>query len=57
MSCREKDSEVSDLKEKVVHFVRQLEMQKAEFIHQEKLLVRISAIHCTSMLFLKIKYG
>lgn len=45
MSCREKDSEVRDLKEKVVHLVRQLELQKAEFVHQEKLLVRISSIH------------
>lgn len=38
VSCREKDSEVRDLKEKVVHLVRQLELQKAEFVHQEKLL-------------------
>ncbi|KAL1821827.1 hypothetical protein ACET3Z_016696 [Daucus carota] len=38
VSCREKDLEIRELKEKVVHLVRQLEMQKAEIIHQEKLL-------------------
>ncbi|KAL8145413.1 kinesin-like protein KIN-4C isoform X2 [Apium graveolens] len=37
VNCREKDCEIRDLKEKVVHLIRQLEMQKAEFIHQEKL--------------------
>ncbi|KAK1349482.1 hypothetical protein POM88_054818 [Heracleum sosnowskyi] len=31
VSCREKDSEVRDLKEKVVHLVQQLELQKAEY--------------------------
>lgn len=37
VNCREKDSEIRDLKEKVVNLVRQLEMQKAELIRQEKL--------------------
>ncbi|KAL6995203.1 hypothetical protein U1Q18_005338 [Sarracenia purpurea var. burkii] len=36
--CREKDSEIRELKEKIVNLVRQLEMQKAAaLIHQEKL--------------------
>ncbi|KAL8131058.1 hypothetical protein AgCh_007114 [Apium graveolens] len=38
VNCREKDSEVRDLKEKVVHLVQQLKLQKAEIVHQEKLL-------------------
>ncbi|KAK1395996.1 kinesin-like protein KIN-4C [Heracleum sosnowskyi] len=37
VNCREKDCENRDLKEKVVQLIRQLEMQKAEFIHHEKL--------------------
>ncbi|CAK9186592.1 unnamed protein product [Ilex paraguariensis] len=37
VDCREKDSEIRDLKEKVFNLVRQLEMQKAELIRQEKL--------------------
>uniref|UniRef100_A0A162A4H0 Kinesin motor domain-containing protein n=1 Tax=Daucus carota subsp. sativus TaxID=79200 RepID=A0A162A4H0_DAUCS len=37
VNCREKDCEIRDLKEKVVNLIGQLEMQKAEFIHQEKL--------------------
>lgn len=57
MSCREKELEVRDLKEKVVHLVRQLELQKAEFAHQEKLLVCVSAIHALVRLFLDISYG
>lgn len=37
--CREKDSEIRDLNKMVVELsglVRQLEMEKAEFIHKEK---------------------
>ncbi|KAF8377384.1 hypothetical protein HHK36_030761 [Tetracentron sinense] len=40
VDCREKDSEIRDLKEKVVRLstlVRQMEMQKATVLHQEKL--------------------
>ena len=42
VTCREKDMEIRDLKEKVVRLsctLRQMEMQKAELIHQLKLLV------------------
>lgn len=42
VTCREKDMEIRDLKEKVVRLscsLRQLEMQKSELIHQLKLLV------------------
>ena len=38
-NCRLKDSEIRDLNEQVVELsglVRQLEMEKAEFIHREK---------------------
>ncbi|KAL3034538.1 hypothetical protein AAZX31_02G200200 [Glycine max] len=41
VTCREKDMEIRDLKEKVVRLscsLRQLEMQKSELIHQLKLL-------------------
>ncbi|GAB4862075.1 Kinesin-like protein KIN-4C, variant 3 [Ancistrocladus abbreviatus] len=37
LDCRERDSEIKELKEKILRFnglVRQLEMQKAELIHQ-----------------------
>uniref|UniRef100_A0A5B7AUA4 Kinesin motor domain-containing protein n=1 Tax=Davidia involucrata TaxID=16924 RepID=A0A5B7AUA4_DAVIN len=37
VDCRENDSEIRDLKEKVVNLVKQLEMQRAELIRQEKL--------------------
>ncbi|XP_047329146.1 kinesin-like protein KIN-4C [Impatiens glandulifera] len=37
VDCRERDSEIKDLKEKVVNLARQLEMQKLAFIRQEKL--------------------
>ncbi|XP_027368410.1 kinesin-like protein KIN-4C [Abrus precatorius] len=40
VTCREKDTEIRDLKEKVVRLscsIRQMEMQKAELIHQLKL--------------------
>ncbi|XP_059637201.1 kinesin-like protein KIN-4C [Cornus florida] len=37
VDCREKDSEIRDLKEKVVTLIRQLEMQKAELVRREKL--------------------
>lgn len=43
-TCREKDMEIKDLKEKVVGLscsLRQLEMQRAELIHQLKLQVSI----------------
>ncbi|KAK6116090.1 hypothetical protein DH2020_008359 [Rehmannia glutinosa] len=38
VDCREKDSEIRDLKEKVVNLVRQLEQKKAELSRQENLL-------------------
>ncbi|KAL2489056.1 P-loop containing nucleoside triphosphate hydrolase superfamily protein [Forsythia ovata] len=38
VNCREKDSEIRVLKEKVVNLVRQLEMQKTELSCQEKLM-------------------
>ncbi|KAA8538181.1 hypothetical protein F0562_027789 [Nyssa sinensis] len=37
VDCREKHSEIKDLKGKIVNLVRQLEMQKAELIRQENL--------------------
>lgn len=37
IACREKDSEIRVLKEKIVNLMRQIEMQKAELIRQEKL--------------------
>ncbi|XP_059631252.1 kinesin-like protein KIN-4C [Cornus florida] len=40
---REKDSEIRDLKEKVVNLVRELEMQKTELIRLEKLQKNLSA--------------
>ncbi|KAA8528360.1 hypothetical protein F0562_035715 [Nyssa sinensis] len=39
VDCREQDSEIRDLKGKVVNLIRQLEMQKAELIRQEKLQI------------------
>lgn len=48
VECREKDTIIRDLKEKIVKlggFARHLEMQKAELIHQVKSQV-------SSMLFL-----
>ncbi|KAK3038314.1 hypothetical protein RJ639_031410 [Escallonia herrerae] len=44
--CREKDSVIRDLKEKVVNLVRQVEMQKAELIRQEKLKGPRTSIAC-----------
>ncbi|KAG8369179.1 hypothetical protein BUALT_Bualt15G0124300 [Buddleja alternifolia] len=38
VDSREKDSEIRDLKEKVVNLVRQLELQKAEFKRRENLM-------------------
>ncbi|XAR62078.1 Plus-end-directed kinesin ATPase [Bertholletia excelsa] len=38
VECRDKDSEIKDLKGKVVNLSRQLEMQKAALIRQEKML-------------------
>ncbi|XP_052190955.1 kinesin-like protein KIN-4C isoform X2 [Diospyros lotus] len=46
-ACREKDSEIRELKEKVVCLVRQLEMQKAALIRQEKLQKLTLAKHST----------
>lgn len=40
VDCREKDSEIRDLKEKVVNLVRQLELKKAELNRRENLMVR-----------------
>ncbi|KAJ0571875.1 putative plus-end-directed kinesin ATPase [Helianthus annuus] len=37
VDCREKDSEIRNLKEKIVTLVRQVEMQKAELIRMEKI--------------------
>lgn len=42
VDCREKDSEIRELKEKVVNLVRQLELKKAEFNRQENLMVSTS---------------
>ncbi|CAI9116148.1 OLC1v1017224C1 [Oldenlandia corymbosa var. corymbosa] len=42
VDCREKDSEIRDLKEKVVKLVRQIELQKADLIRQEKLMILAS---------------
>ncbi|KAG6392989.1 hypothetical protein SASPL_147219 [Salvia splendens] len=39
VDCREKDSEIRDLKEKVVNLVSQLELKKAEFSRQENLMM------------------
>nr|XP_043640176.1 kinesin-like protein KIN-4C [Erigeron canadensis] len=36
VDCREKDSEIRSLKEKIVSLIRQVEMQKEELIRQEK---------------------
>lgn len=44
VTCREKDMEIRDLKEKVVRLscsLRQMETQKSELIHQLKLLVSV----------------
>ncbi|CAL5332676.1 unnamed protein product [Camellia sinensis] len=38
VDCREKDSEIRELKEKIVSLVRQIEMQKGALIRQEKML-------------------
>ncbi|KAL6504271.1 hypothetical protein OROGR_026194 [Orobanche gracilis] len=38
VDCREKDSEIRDLKEKVVNLIRQLEIKKAEVSRQENLV-------------------
>ncbi|GJU13643.1 kinesin-like protein KIN-4C isoform X1, partial [Tanacetum coccineum] len=37
VACREKDSEIRGLKEKIVSLIRQVDMQKAELTRQEKL--------------------
>ncbi|CAH1454168.1 unnamed protein product [Lactuca virosa] len=37
VACREKDTEIRGLKEKIVNLIRQIEMHKAELIRQEKL--------------------
>ncbi|KAL8243151.1 hypothetical protein R6Q59_009409 [Mikania micrantha] len=37
VDCREKDSEIRSLKEKIVNLIRQIEMQKAELIRMEKI--------------------
>ncbi|GJZ83171.1 kinesin-like protein KIN-4C [Tanacetum coccineum] len=42
VACREKDSEIRGLKEKIVSLIRQVEMQKAELTHQEKLNAALS---------------
>ncbi|KAG9149658.1 hypothetical protein Leryth_017578 [Lithospermum erythrorhizon] len=39
ISCREKDSEIRDLKEKVVNLGNQLELQKADWVRREKLMI------------------
>lgn len=42
VNCREKDAEIRDLKEKVVKLsslARQLEVQKADLVHQLKVMV------------------
>lgn len=42
VNCREKDAEIRDLKEKVVKLsslARQLEVQKADLVHQLKVKV------------------
>ncbi|XP_057773194.1 kinesin-like protein KIN-4C [Salvia miltiorrhiza] len=39
VDCREKDSEIRDLKEKVVNLVRQLELTKTEFSRRENLMM------------------
>ncbi|KAL8492277.1 hypothetical protein ACS0TY_023779 [Phlomoides rotata] len=41
VDCREKDSEIRDLKEKVVNLVRQMEQQKAALIRQENLMMAL----------------
>lgn len=47
VACREKDTEIRGLKEKIVNLIRQIEMHKAELIRQEKLKV------CVACVFLK----
>ncbi|KAH7849370.1 hypothetical protein Vadar_016870 [Vaccinium darrowii] len=37
VDCREKDSEIRELKGKIVNLIRQLEMQKAALLQQEKM--------------------
>ncbi|KAI7731995.1 hypothetical protein M8C21_030183 [Ambrosia artemisiifolia] len=37
VDCREKDSEIRNLKEKIVNLIRQVEMQKAELSRMEKI--------------------
>ncbi|XP_076899568.1 kinesin-like protein KIN-4C isoform X2 [Bidens hawaiensis] len=37
VDCREKDSEIRSLKEKIVNLIRQIEMQKAELTRMEKI--------------------
>ena len=39
VNCREKDSDIRELKQKIVNLVRQIEMEKAAFNQQEKMLV------------------
>lgn len=49
VDCREKDSEIRELKEKVVNLVRQLELKRAEFTRQENLMVstfNLYAVKC-----------
>ncbi|KHG03927.1 Chromosome-associated kinesin KIF4 [Gossypium arboreum] len=48
VNCREKDAEIRDLKEKVVKLsslARQLEVQKADLVHQLKVMQNVTAKH------------
>lgn len=51
MDCREKDSAIRELKGKIVNLIRQLEMQKAALLQQEKMHVsaRFSLIVCFNL--------
>lgn len=54
VACKDKDMEIRDLKEKVVRLscsLRQMEMQKAELIHQVKLQVSMFSIPSDAMPF------
>ena len=51
IDCREKDSEIRDLKEKVAtlsKYASKLEMEKAKLIHQEESLVNIAILFLPS---------
>ncbi|XP_057490870.1 kinesin-like protein KIN-4C [Actinidia eriantha] len=45
VNCREKDSDIRELKQKIVNLVRQIEMEKAAFNQQEKMLKLALAKH------------